>query len=111
MEFRRVLVRSHRRAGAPMRRACRTGLEQLAADMGKLVAWAHLRGGGRQGAASVDEMIDAGRSISRSRDDLIEVAETCARQVTSDWKTFCTAYDAGAFALCRGAAPCPPSFR
>lgn len=63
-------------------------LENVMHAMGKVVAWGHLRSGGRQGSAIADEWISfAPRSDWRS--PLLEYAESYARQVVTDWNEFC----------------------
>jgi len=69
-------------------------LERVMATMGRLCAWAHLRGSGRQGSAIVDEHIEfwakRGRTIK-----LLSQALECSRQVERDWQEYCRAYDKG----------------
>lgn len=78
-------------------------LDHLVSVMAQCLAWAQLRSSGRGGSADADELIDfaSGRKWRRQ---LIEVARHCADQVQSDWRTYCAAYDAGAFALPPAAA-------
>ena len=64
--------------------------------MGKLSAWAQLRSSGRQGSATADELI-AFAEKRRWAAQLHELAQDCTRQVRRDWKTYCKAYDKGAF--------------
>lgn len=62
-------------------------LENVMHAMGNVVAWGHLRSGGRQGSAIADEWIAfAARGDWRS--PLLEYAEAYARQVASDWNEF-----------------------
>jgi uncharacterized protein (DUF2252 family) len=63
--------------------------------MGRLVAWAQLRGTGRQGSAIADELIDFGASREKWQADLHEAAQQCAKQVKHDWQTYREAYEAG----------------
>lgn len=64
--------------------------------MGKLVAWAQLRSGGRQGSATADELIDfaAGKKWKLK---WLEASQTCAKQTLTDAATFAQAFDDGAF--------------
>lgn len=65
--------------------------------MGECVAWAQLRSSGREDSAIADALIDfAGRK--KWRDKLLDVCDTLAGQVRDDWRTYCRAYDDGAFA-------------
>ncbi len=71
-------------------------LEAVVDSMAQLCAWAQLRSGGRQGSATADDLIAFG-----SRKDwqmpLIELATQCEQQVAADWKSYCEAFDRGAF--------------
>ncbi|PCE23300.1 hypothetical protein BWP39_26865 [Paraburkholderia acidicola] len=71
-------------------------LEAVVNSMAQLCAWAQLRSGGREGSAIADDLIAFG-----SRKDwqlpLIELATQCEAQIAADWKTYCDAYDSGAF--------------
>jgi uncharacterized protein (DUF2252 family) len=73
-------------------------LEAVVNNMAELSAWAQLRSGGRQGSAIADELITFG-----GRKDwqmpLVELAVQCEAQVIEDWKTYCAAYDSGAFGV------------
>jgi uncharacterized protein (DUF2252 family) len=73
-------------------------LEAVVNNMAELSAWAQLRSGGRQGSAIADELIAFG-----GRKDwqmpLVELAVQCEAQVIEDWKTYCAAYDSGAFGV------------
>jgi len=68
----------------------------LLATLGRIVAWAHLRGAGREGAAGADELI---RYAERSKwkQQLLEASEDCASRVRRDSDLFNAAYDAGVF--------------
>ena len=68
----------------------------LVADMGRLAAWAHLRGAGQQGAAAVDELRAGGQAVAQAKEALVDAAATCAAQVVADWNVYRTACDAGA---------------
>lgn len=69
-------------------------LESVVNVMGKIVAWAQLRSGGRDGSATIDELIAFGQE-RKWRKRLLAVARACAAQVEGDWRTFAEAYDAG----------------
>ena len=71
-------------------------LHGLMTTLGEIVAWGELRSAGRQGSASADELIDFG-SQKKWRTRMLTVARACQRQVDSDWREFCTAFDDGAF--------------
>ena len=71
-------------------------LEGVVNVMGKIVAWAQLRSGGRDGSATIDELIAFGQE-RKWRKRLLAVARACAAQVEGDWRTFAEAYDAGKF--------------
>ena len=68
----------------------------LVADMGRLAAWAHLRGAGQQGAAAVDELRAGGQAIAQAKAALVDADEACAEQVVADWTVYRAACDAGA---------------
>ncbi len=67
-------------------------LEQVVRSMGEIVAWSHLRSGGRSGSAIADEWIDFG-----SRHDwqapLLALAKRQAAKIESDWKKYAKEYD------------------
>ncbi len=67
-------------------------LQWLMTSMGEIVAWAQLRGAGRQGSASADGLIDfAGRNKWKA--EIVPLARDCREQVERDWREFCTAFD------------------
>ena len=66
------------------------------AEMGRIVASAQLRSGGRDGSAIADELIAFGQGAWRT--DLLAVARDCAEQVQDDWKIYSEAWDDGVFA-------------
>ena len=68
-------------------------------QMGRIVAWAHLRGSGLQGSATADALVAFGASRNRWQAPLLAAAEHCAMQTVADWNTYVAAYDAGAFEL------------
>ena len=72
-------------------------IREVVEEMGRLVAWAHLRSAGRQGSAIADELIDFGASRKKWQGDLMLAARECAKQARKDWAAYCAAYDRGAF--------------
>ena len=77
-------------------RASADQLEGLIGTMGRIVAWAQLRSAGRGGSAIADELIAFG-NLKRWKNELLDAAIACARQVRKDAKTFAAAWDDGAF--------------
>ncbi len=75
----------------------RSRLEKVLDAMGKLVAWSHLRGSGRQGSAIADEWVAFGRRRDW-RKPLLDYARAYARQVRKDWKEFVGAFEEGVLA-------------
>lgn len=73
-----------------------TGVMQT---MGQVVAWAHLRSGGRQGSAMADQWIAFGEGVGDWRQPLFAYAQDYAVQVRSDWLAFSAAYRAGVLGL------------
>jgi uncharacterized protein (DUF2252 family) len=71
-------------------------LEQTLVTMAQLTAWSELRSSGRQGSATVDELIEYWSKRGR-RGRLLELAVQCRRQTERDWKEYCRAFDRGAF--------------
>jgi uncharacterized protein (DUF2252 family) len=71
-------------------------LKELINTMGKIVAWAHLRSASRQGAATLDELIDFGQR-KKWQEKLLKKSRVFTQQVHADWTTFNAAYDDGAF--------------
>jgi len=71
-------------------------LEGVLQTMGKLVAWAQLRSSGRDGSATADQLIAFGEK-QRWQASLLGLAKRCTKQVQRDWKTYCKAFDKGAF--------------
>jgi len=70
--------------------------QQLMTTLGELAAWAQLRSSGRQGSATVDDLIAFWSKPARPR-RLQRLALECKRCVEKDWKAYCRAYDAGYF--------------
>jgi uncharacterized protein (DUF2252 family) len=71
------------------------GLNLLARDLGFLVAWSELRSGGRNGSATIDELIEFGEH-KKWRNSVLEYAEHYLKIAWSDWKAFRGAYHDGA---------------
>jgi uncharacterized protein (DUF2252 family) len=70
-------------------------LMQTIGDMGRMVAWAHLRGAGRDGSAIADELIDFG-ARKKWKPALLDAALACADQLRRDAAVFNAACDDGA---------------
>lgn len=94
----RGLQPSEDRVSLDARRNSLAQIRGVIDEMGQLVAWAQLRSAGRQGSAVADALVDFGGSAKTWRNDLLEAAHACAAQVEADWKAYCMAFDAGAFA-------------
>ncbi len=61
---------------------------ELIEIMGRVTAYAHLRGSGRQGAANADDLLGfAGESGWRKR--VLDYAQAYSQQVESDYRAFC----------------------
>lgn len=66
------------------------------ATMAHLIAWSHLRSGGRQGSAIADQWIAfAERGVMTT--DLLAYARQVATRTRKDWDTFAKAFDRGTF--------------
>jgi len=62
--------------------------QELMRTLGQVVASAHLRSSGRQGAAIADELIDfAGKSKWQA--EVLNYAKKYSKQVNEDWEEFC----------------------
>ena len=73
-------------------------IEKVMDALAAIVASAQLRSSGRDGSAIADELIAFGRK-KKWKVKLLAAAQECAKQVTADWETYCTAYDDGKFSL------------
>ena len=73
-------------------------IQRVIGSMGHVMASAHLRSSGRQGSAIADDLITFAEARTDWRDRLVDVAQSCADDVVSDWRAYSTAYDGGAFA-------------
>ena len=69
-------------------------LASVMRTMGGIVAWAHLRAGGRQGSANADAWIAYGHSAGQWRAALLDYAQAYHAQVLADWQQYATAYRA-----------------
>lgn len=73
-------------------------VQRVVATMGRIVAWAQLRSGGRQGSAITDELIDFAHG-KKWKAKLMEASHAFAAQTLHDAATFASAYDDGEFKL------------
>jgi uncharacterized protein (DUF2252 family) len=76
----------------------RRTLEELrgaTSTMGSMVAWAQLRGTGRDGSAIADELIEFARR-KKWKAQLLDASRECATQVRADAAAFNVAWDDGA---------------
>lgn len=71
-------------------------IEQVVAGMARIVAWAQLRSGGRQGSATTDELMAFAQG-RKWRHKLLEASALCAQQTLEDAATFAEAHDDGVF--------------
>jgi uncharacterized protein (DUF2252 family) len=62
-------------------------LESVAVTMGSIVAWAHLRGAARQGAAGPEDLM-AFAAAGRWQQRALAYAESYAVHVHRDWEAF-----------------------
>ena len=67
-------------------------LEQVILSMGQIVAWAHLRSGGRSGSAIADDWVAFGMRRDWQA-PLLELAQRQAQKIVSDWRKYVAAYD------------------
>jgi uncharacterized protein (DUF2252 family) len=67
-------------------------MEQVIRSMGELVAWSHLRSGGRAGSAIADEWITFG-SQRDWQSPLLKYATSYAPKIEADWEIYCREYD------------------
>lgn len=63
-------------------------LEALVSTMGRLTAWSHLRGSGRQGSAIADDLVAFGAEPSWIA-ELLSFACDYTGKVEADWMAFC----------------------
>ena len=98
----RDLQPSEDRVSLDASRSSPEAIAEVMRNMGRIVASAQLRSGGRDGSAIADELIDFGQA--KWRKALLGAARDCAEQVRKDWAAYCAAYDDGAFTA---SAQCP----
>jgi uncharacterized protein (DUF2252 family) len=67
-------------------------LEQVIRSMGEIVAWSHLRSGGRSGSAIADQWIAFGAQRDWQA-PLISFATIRAAQIEADWGQYSKEYD------------------
>jgi uncharacterized protein (DUF2252 family) len=67
-------------------------MEQVIRSMGEIVAWSHLRGGGRAGSAIADEWITFGNQRDW-QSPLLKYATGYAPIIEADWGKYCRKYD------------------
>jgi uncharacterized protein (DUF2252 family) len=67
-------------------------LEQVIRSMGQIVAWSHLRSGGRSGSAIADEWIVFGDRRDWQT-PLLKLATSQAAKIRSDWEKYSHEYD------------------
>lgn len=67
-------------------------LEQVIQSMGEIVAWSHLRSGGRSGSAIADEWIKFGNR-RHWQSNLLKYATSYAPKIEADWEKYCGEYD------------------
>ncbi|CAN5348071.1 DUF2252 domain-containing protein [soil metagenome] len=89
-----------------LERATADELEAVIGSMGRIVAWAHLRGTGRDGSAIADELIAFARR-KKWKAELLAAAQTAAAQVRADAAAFDAAFDAGEFDTAPAMTPQP----
>ena len=70
-------------------------LRQAVEGMGRVAAWAHLRGCGQHGAASV-QVLQAYVRASRWSREADKLGEVAAGRMKRAWQVYCKDYDAGA---------------
>jgi uncharacterized protein (DUF2252 family) len=68
------------------------------AMLARCLAWAQLRSSGRQGSANADALI-AFAGKKKWRRQVAQAGAEMAAQVTADWASYASAYDAGVFLL------------
>lgn len=75
-------------------------LEQVIRSMGEIVAWSHLRGGGRSGSAIADEWVAFGDQRDW-QSPLFKYATSYAAKVEADWEKYCRKYDRSGKTWCK----------
>lgn len=77
--------------------AAANGMDAVIDTMARLTAWGHLRGTGRYGAATADELISAAGDAKAPR-DLFDRTQTMADITAADYTAYAASYDAGRLA-------------
>ena len=67
-------------------------LEQVIRSMAEIIAWSHLRGGGRSGSAITDDWIAFGTQRDWQT-PLLDYATGYAKKIEADWAQYCLEYD------------------
>lgn len=70
---------------------------QAVRDMARLTAWGHLRGTGRYGSATADDLIAAAHDSQTIQKAILDAAGVLAKINAEDWAQYAAAYDRGAF--------------
>jgi uncharacterized protein (DUF2252 family) len=73
-------------------------LERVIVSMAEITAWGELRGCGRHGAASVEELQRYVAGATWEKNLLALAADSCARTL-AQWRTYCKACDGGQFGV------------
>lgn len=74
-------------------------LDQVIRSMGEIVAWSHLRSGGRCGSAITDQWVVFGEQCLWQT-SLINDAIIQAEKAEADWKKYCVAFDRSGKSWC-----------
>lgn len=74
-------------------------LDQVIRSMGEIIAWSHLRSGGRCGSAITDEWLRFGARRDW-QEPLLMHAMSQAAKIKSDWEKYCKEYDRSAKSWC-----------
>ena len=74
-------------------------LDRVIRSMGEIVAWSHLRSGGRSGSAIADEWIAFG-AAQNWQAPLLKLATSQAAKIESDWEKYCRGYDESGKSWC-----------
>lgn len=67
------------------------------ATMGALTAWSHTRSAGHMTSAPADELMAYAQDKTAPK-AILQAAQAMERSTLDDWKAYCAAFDAGAFA-------------
>lgn len=73
-------------------------VSQAIDEMGHVLAWAHLRGSGRQRSAIADDLVAFVDDVDAWSEPLMAQARAYASRVHKHWAVYCAAYDAGLLA-------------